>query len=537
MPERARAARNAFIRAAVPIACIVGGLVAAFYRFYAGLGASTALTDDFPWGVWIGMDLVGIALSGGGFVIAFVVYILGKNAYQGVARSGILVAMLGYPLVVSVLVLDLGQPLRFWHALVFWNHHSAMFEVTVCVTFYTGVLFLEFAPEILAALGRRSLGERLHRAMPLVAGLGIVLSTLHQSSLGTLYLLVPTQMHPLWFSPFLPIHFWASAIQGGLAMVIVIHGFMHTRSGSELEPGALLMLGRYLRRVLSVLLALRILELALSGALDAWSRYEGTLLALELGLGSVLPLILLSRARERLPRIYIGALFTVLGIALNRFNVTITAMEGYHRHVYMPSTVEVLTSLMILSAGVSLYALLARFLDLFPPHPGPRIPLLDAYGVRLLSGAGIITVVALGVAATAEPGPVAGRLPNAPRDQPPPISLASEDSRALAAHGAGPVLLSETSGVIFPHEPHIMGCPACHVTDYTILPGTPHPTGEGHLRAICGRCHDGRQAFSMAGSCVLCHAAVNGIPAATNGFRHAERDPVITCESCHAAIR
>jgi c(7)-type cytochrome triheme protein len=503
MTEPARVRRNAIIRTAVPVVCILAGLAAAFHRFTAGLGASTRLTDAFPWGVWIGMDLVGIALSGGGFVVAFIVYILGKDSYQSIARTGILVALLGYPLVASVLILDLGQPHRFWHALLFWNHHSAMFEVTVCVTFYSGVLFLEFAPEILRAFGRRSLGERLHRFMPVVAGVGIVLSTLHQSSLGTLFLLVPTRMHPFWFSPFLPIHFWATAIQGGLAMVIVVHGLVHLRSGVEFHTRAIFGLGRALGLTIVLTLSARLVELTWRGAWAAAATYESTLLGLEIGLGALLPLILLARTGRRPARYFVAAILAVLGIILNRFNVTITAMESYHQQIYLPSATEILTSLAVLAAGVGLYALVARLLDLFPPHPGPRLRLLDATGILALAAAVVVAAGGWGLAVGARPGPVASRanddLGRAAIEPP------STETRRQAARGVDALAVTIGDGIYFPHEAHDMGCPACHMIDYLILPGSGSSRGRGHLGSGCGRCHDGRIAFGLETACRRCH--------------------------------
>ena len=172
-------------------------------RFARGLGVTTALTDATPWGMWVGFDVMGgVALAAGGFVVAATVYIFRRERYHVIIRPAILTAFLGYLAVIIGLMVDLGRPWNIWRPMFHWNLHSPLFEVAMCVMLYTTVLALEFAPVVLERFAWAVPIIRLLRRMtlPLVV-VGIALSTLHQSSLGTLFLLSGARMHPLWFSP------------------------------------------------------------------------------------------------------------------------------------------------------------------------------------------------------------------------------------------------------------------------------------------------------------------------------------------------
>ncbi|MEJ2369159.1 MAG: polysulfide reductase NrfD, partial [Acidobacteriota bacterium] len=186
---------------------LLTGLAAAVavIRFVFGLGVSTALTDTTPWGLWIGFDVMGgVALAAGGFVLAALVHIFHRDRYHAAARPAILTAFLGYGAVVVGLLFDLGLPWHIWHPVVFWNIHSPLFEVAWCVMLYLTVLALEVAPVILVKTHFQRLYRFLTRlALPIMI-LGIMLSTLHQSSLGSMLLIMPFRVHPLWYSKLLP---------------------------------------------------------------------------------------------------------------------------------------------------------------------------------------------------------------------------------------------------------------------------------------------------------------------------------------------
>jgi Ni/Fe-hydrogenase subunit HybB-like protein len=198
------------------------GLPLTVVRFTRGLGAVTNLSDGFPWGLWIGFDLLcGVGLAAGGFTLTAAVYIFNLKRFQPIVRPAVLTAFLGYLMVIGALLLDLGRPWNIWHPIVMWNPHSVMFEVAWCVMLYSTVLLLELSGMVFERLGwSRAMKVQKMFTMPLVLA-GVLLSTLHQSSLGALYLIVPGKLHPLWYTAALPWIFWSSAICAGLAMVIV----------------------------------------------------------------------------------------------------------------------------------------------------------------------------------------------------------------------------------------------------------------------------------------------------------------------------
>ena len=195
---------------------MMAGFVSAVIRFGWGLGASTHLSDQFPWGLWVGFDVVcGVGLAAGGFVVAASVYIFNLERYRPILRPAILTAFLGYILVVVGLLFDLGRPWNVWHPIIMWNPHSVMFEVGWCVMLYSTVLALEFSPIIFEKLNFERPQKILHTiTIPMVI-LGVVLSSLHQSSLGSLFLIIPEKVYPLWYSSNLPYLFFTSAVAVG----------------------------------------------------------------------------------------------------------------------------------------------------------------------------------------------------------------------------------------------------------------------------------------------------------------------------------
>src|ERR1039458_2421139 len=206
---------------AVFLAIMAAGVYCTFLRFFRGLGASTNLSDQFPWGLWVGFDvLCGVMLAAGGFTLTAAVHIFNIKRLHAIVRPTVLTAFLGYVLVSVALMFDLGRPYRIWHPLIMRNPHSVMFEVAYCVMLYTAVLSLEFAPIVLEHFNlKRPLAILEKISIPIVI-CGVILSMLHQSSLGTLYLIMPNKLHPLWYSPILPGFFFLSAIAVGLAMTI-----------------------------------------------------------------------------------------------------------------------------------------------------------------------------------------------------------------------------------------------------------------------------------------------------------------------------
>ncbi|PHJ38202.1 hydrogenase [Desulforamulus profundi] len=201
------------------LAALCVGVV--IFRLVTGLGVVTNLNDDWPWGLWIGFDvLTGVALAGGGYFTAIIVHVLHKDKYLSIARAAMLTSLLGYLLVMAGLFLDIGQWFNFWRPFVSWGHTSVLFEVFWCVSCYTTIQVLEFG-EILT----ERVGVKWHNAfktaMPFLLIIGIIFPTLHQSSLGGLYLVAVDKLYPLWWSTLIPYFFLISSFFVGPAMICV----------------------------------------------------------------------------------------------------------------------------------------------------------------------------------------------------------------------------------------------------------------------------------------------------------------------------
>jgi Ni/Fe-hydrogenase subunit HybB-like protein len=358
---------------------ILAGLYSTVVRFTQGLGATTNLSDEFPWGIWIGFDILcGVGLAAGGFTLAAIVHIFNIKRFEPILRPTILTAFMGYLLVIFALMFDLGRPLQIWHALIMWNPKSVMFEVAWCVMLYTTVLSLEFAPIVFERFGLE-LPRKLLRAVntPLVI-VGVLLSTLHQSSLGTLFLIVPEKLHPLWYTPALPLLFYISAIGAGIGMIIVESHLSGRAFNRGLEMNLLEPLGRVMIVVLGIFGLLRLDLMFHSGALKMiFTRtYESQMFLLEFGVGVLLPIALLvwPRIRRSPAGLVAGATSAVFGFVLYRLNVSVTGLERSSGTHYVPSWMEMAVSIGLVAIGFAVFGFCVRHLPIFPEHPHPARP-------------------------------------------------------------------------------------------------------------------------------------------------------------------
>jgi Ni/Fe-hydrogenase subunit HybB-like protein len=394
-------------------------------RFIHGLGAVTDLSDAAPWGLWIGFDVMsGVALAAGGFVLAGIVYIFGLERYRPFVRAAILTALLGYAAVAVGLLYDLGLPWRIWHPMVNWQYNSVLFEVAACVMLYLTVLTLEFLPVVLehrffrGAFFQTVLKGLKRVTIPLVIA-GIVLSTLHQSSLGSLFLITPYRLHPLWYSPIIYVLFFISAVSLGLMTVVLESLFSNYFLGHRIHRREVSGLGLAASVVLWVYAVLRIGDLfargVLPGALDG-SWQSGLFLA-ELSFSAVIPavLMLFRPIRQSLAGVATAATMVVLGMIWHRIDVSIVAFARPEGVGYFPSWEEFAVSFGIVAGGILIFLFFVENLNVFddvkghPPEEKPTYQSGDTtwfmpgplgfprrYSVAALSG-GILALLFLPV--------------------------------------------------------------------------------------------------------------------------------------------
>lgn len=344
------------------------GLILVVYRWINGLGVTTGLTDGRGWGIWISFDvLCGIALAAGAFSIAGIVYVLHLKEFYPILRPTVLTGFLGYALAAFAISVDLGFPHRIYYMLYNWNIHSPLFEVGWCVMIYATVLALELSPMVFERFNMKA-PLKIIRAItiPLVI-LGIVLSTMHQSSLGTLFVLMPHRVHPLWYSSIMPILFFISAIAAGLAMVIVESTWSFFGLNHKLETKLLAKIAKIIPIVLAVFAIARFTELIISG--DSIYLFTGDKYSLlfwfEILVNVLIPVVLFSlpSVRRKPIQMFATALLVVFGLILNRFNVSLIAFAA---GAYAPTWIEIFVTIGMVSIGAFVFAIASRYLAVFP---------------------------------------------------------------------------------------------------------------------------------------------------------------------------
>ena len=346
------------------------GLILVVYRWTVGLGATTALTDARGWGIWISFDvLCGIALAAGAFSIAGIVYVLHLKEFYPILRPTVLTGFLGYALAAFAIMVDLGFPQRIYYMIFNWNVHSPLFEVGWCVMIYATVLLLEISPIVFERFNMKAPLKIIRSiTIPLVI-LGIVLSTMHQSSLGTLFVLMPHRVHPLWYSGILPILFFVSAMAAGLGMVIVESTLTGFGLNHKTDTKLLGKVAKIIPFVLGLYLVLKIGDLLLAGdgAYLFSSGYLSFLFWAEVLINIIIPMVLLSipSVRQKPMQMFAAALLVVVGLLMNRFNISLVAFSA---GAYMPSWLELFVTIGMIAIGALVFTLAARYLAVFS-HP------------------------------------------------------------------------------------------------------------------------------------------------------------------------
>ena len=377
--EYARGLVTPFNIVAAIILCV--GIPIAVYRFLiGGLAGATNLTDNYPWGLWIGFDvLVGVALAAGGFVLGSAVHLFGMRQYYPLVRPAILTGFLGYFFVVVGLCFDLGRPWRLpYPMIVQYGVTSVMFLVGWHVATYLTVQFLEFCPAIFEWLN----WKKLHKwAVWLTIGatvFGVILSTLHQSALGALFLLAEGKVHPLWYSPFIPIFFFASAVIGGITMVIfesaLSHRVFHSQvAGHDPAETDRLVIG--LGKAASVLLftyfCIKWIGVAHGQCWEYLNTPYGYWFLVEMFGFVLLPCFLfgIGVRNQNATLVRFTAVLTVLGIVLNRLNVSVITFQWNLEDRYFPHWMEFAVTIMVVTVGLITFRWIVNRMPVLYDHP------------------------------------------------------------------------------------------------------------------------------------------------------------------------
>jgi Ni/Fe-hydrogenase subunit HybB-like protein len=345
------------------------GLGVGLFRFYAGLGTTTNLSKAFPWGIWISFDMTTVALAGGSFILAALVYVFQFEELHAATRPTVLAGLLGEMAVLVILLFDLGRWDRFYNVFLHPNLSSALFVVSWCIAAYSLVLVYELSPVVLQNSRLKWLLPVIKRyTVPMVI-IGTTLSTLHQSSLGTMFIILSPRLHALWSSMLLPIFFLVSSLPAGIALVVGGANLSYWLFGRSLKIRTLARLTWFIPWILAFYLVLKFGELIIANELDLLftsGRHSG-LFWTEIIIGAVIPMGLFAFRSVRFSRMgsTLGAFFVMGGVILNRFDVTWFAISPVNGQTYTPHWMEVAILVGVVAGLITVYSLVARYFPVY----------------------------------------------------------------------------------------------------------------------------------------------------------------------------
>jgi len=371
----------------VMLVFMIAGAVSILARFTGGIGYVTNLTNARPWGLWVGVDVAtGVALAAGGFTTAALAHLLGRHHYEAITRPALLTAALGYTFVVLGLLVDIGRSWAIWKPMFNWNTNSALFEVAMCVMVYLHVLYIEFIPIVAEQFKDRvnlpgllsvfngfiemilKLADAiLDKIMWIFIILGIVLSCMHQSSLGTLMLIAPTKLHPLWYTPIMPLLFLTSAFAVGYPMVVFETTLVTSSFKLDSEMNILAPLTRITIFLLGFYMFLKLGDMFVRGTyvylLDG--NHQTNSFIVEMLFGVMVPwvMLLFEKVRNSRRGVFIAASLIVFGVVLNRINVFIVGYKPpLTENGYFPAFGEILVTLGLIATLMFVYRLVVTYL-------------------------------------------------------------------------------------------------------------------------------------------------------------------------------
>ncbi len=361
---------------------LVGGAILTILRFTQGIGAVTNLDNNNPWGLWIGFDLLcGVALAAGGYVTSSACYIFGLKRFHSAVRPAILTAFLGYGLVVFALHYDVGRPWRLPYPIFYSQGTSSLlFEVGLCVFLYLTVLFVEFTPAAFEWLGLKKIRAIVVKLTLVLTIFGVILSTLHQSSLGALFMIAPSKIHPLWYSGYLHVYFFISSMFAGMSMVIFEGSLAHRYLDHKMDdthhreaPTVAFGFAKAASFVMMGYLAIKLIGVAMDNNWHYLITGWGAWFLVELIGFVAFPAILyaMGSREQNLTMVRWASAWTVLGIVLNRLNISIIAFN-YHLPAadrYVPSFMEIGTSVFIVTLGIVVYRFITTRMPILHEHP------------------------------------------------------------------------------------------------------------------------------------------------------------------------
>ena len=353
------------------LALTIVAVALAIYRLVVGLGPTTNLSDHYPWGLWIAVDYFLIPVAGAAFTVSLISYFFGRERYHTVVRAAVVAGLIGYIIVGILAFLDVGRWYQIYNIFIpeYINLHSFLEEVSLSITLYSLILIIEVAPIFLEKWNIKKPIKWIKRSIVVIAGIGIVISIMHQSSLGSMFLILEFKLHPLWWTPALPVLFLLQALYTGLGMTAIAVRLVWNALGMKIDRRLFWRLGQAMGITMALYLAVKAGDWMGGGEIPLllFPDAFGYLAWFEVFIGIIIPLLILfSRLGRHIAAPFWAGVFALIGTFINRLVISWIGLAEPAHMVYTPTWIEVLVTIGMIAGGFLAYGAVVRYFDLFP---------------------------------------------------------------------------------------------------------------------------------------------------------------------------